>query len=252
MPAHSSHRLQPLDVGCFSPLKRAYGREIEGLMRRHITHISKEDFLPAFYNAYTASITPKNIQAGFRGTGLVPFDPEYVISKLEPVAIARTPSPNPEVLPHLWASMTPSNIKEATLQSVYIKDRISTHQGSSPTSIIMAMNSFAKATYSLLHKNTLLENRVAELEKTNHMLSKRRRTKNKRLQPGGTLTVQEGLEIQVEKEGSRLMEQGNGSSNSRPKRAEARVRRCGICGNPGHNARTCTIEVETSDEEDSE
>jgi hypothetical protein len=29
MPPHSSHLLQPLDVGCFSPLKRAYSREIE-------------------------------------------------------------------------------------------------------------------------------------------------------------------------------------------------------------------------------
>jgi hypothetical protein len=28
MPPHSSHLLQPLDVGCFSPLKRAYGDEI--------------------------------------------------------------------------------------------------------------------------------------------------------------------------------------------------------------------------------
>jgi len=26
MPAHSSHLLQPLDVGCFSPLKQTYGR----------------------------------------------------------------------------------------------------------------------------------------------------------------------------------------------------------------------------------
>ena len=32
MPSHSSHILQPLDVGCFGPLKKAYGREIEGLM----------------------------------------------------------------------------------------------------------------------------------------------------------------------------------------------------------------------------
>src|SRR4030081_427431 len=29
MPPHSSHLLQPLDVGCFAPLKRAYGRLIE-------------------------------------------------------------------------------------------------------------------------------------------------------------------------------------------------------------------------------
>ena len=32
MPPHSSHLLQPLDVGCFGPLKKAYGRQIEDLM----------------------------------------------------------------------------------------------------------------------------------------------------------------------------------------------------------------------------
>lgn len=29
MPAHSSHLLQPLDVGCFSPLKTIYGRKVQ-------------------------------------------------------------------------------------------------------------------------------------------------------------------------------------------------------------------------------
>ena len=52
MPAHSSHLLQPLDVGCFAPLKRAYGNQIGRLMRDHITHISKLEFLPAFKAAF--------------------------------------------------------------------------------------------------------------------------------------------------------------------------------------------------------
>ena len=29
---YSSHILQPLDVGCFSPLKMVYGRQVEKLM----------------------------------------------------------------------------------------------------------------------------------------------------------------------------------------------------------------------------
>lgn len=49
MPPHSSHLLQPLDVGCFSPLKRAYGRQIDNLMRAHINHITKVDFFAAFH-----------------------------------------------------------------------------------------------------------------------------------------------------------------------------------------------------------
>jgi hypothetical protein len=32
MPAHSSHLLQPLDVGCFSPLKTIYGRKVQEKM----------------------------------------------------------------------------------------------------------------------------------------------------------------------------------------------------------------------------
>ena len=111
------------------------------------------------------------------------------------------------------------------------------------------MNSFSKATYGLLHKNTLLENEVAQLRKANHLLSKRRRTKNKQLQSGGSLTVQDGIALQVANDGDEAVGQGNGEGSS-PTRAVARVRRCGVCGNTGHNARTCTIEVETDSGKD--
>ncbi|EXU95019.1 DDE superfamily endonuclease [Metarhizium robertsii] len=91
MPAHSSHILQPLDVGCFGPLKRAYGQEIEMFMKAHITHITKTDFLPALFAANQAAMTGKIIKGAFRGAGLVPFDPESVLSRLD--VQLRTPSP---------------------------------------------------------------------------------------------------------------------------------------------------------------
>ncbi|KAF2175970.1 CENP-B protein [Zopfia rhizophila CBS 207.26] len=65
MPSHSSHLLQPLDVGCFSPLKDAYGRQVEDLIRNHIYHVTKLEFLPAFKAAYQATFTESNIRAGF-------------------------------------------------------------------------------------------------------------------------------------------------------------------------------------------
>lgn len=52
MPPHSSHLLQPLEVRCFRPLKKAYGREIEHLIRCSVTHVSKTEFFPAFYAAH--------------------------------------------------------------------------------------------------------------------------------------------------------------------------------------------------------
>ncbi|RKL03347.1 hypothetical protein BFJ70_g17289 [Fusarium oxysporum] len=95
MPAHASHLLQPLDVGCFGPLKHAYGREIEHLIRCSITHISKTEFFSAFYAAFQATFTESNIKGGFKGAGLAPFNPENVISKLD--VQLRTPTPPGEV-----------------------------------------------------------------------------------------------------------------------------------------------------------
>jgi hypothetical protein len=42
MPAHSSHLLHPLDVGCFSPLKRAYSEQIMDLIKLGVHHVDKD------------------------------------------------------------------------------------------------------------------------------------------------------------------------------------------------------------------
>lgn len=92
MLAHSSHILQSLDVGCYGPLKKAYVREIEGLMKGHRTHITKTDVLPAFFRCISSCHDEKhNIKGEFRGAGLIPLDPESALSRLD--VKLRTPSP---------------------------------------------------------------------------------------------------------------------------------------------------------------
>ena len=49
----------------------------------YINYVSKLEFLCSFRDAFFASITEKNIQGGFTGARLVPFDPERVLSKLD-------------------------------------------------------------------------------------------------------------------------------------------------------------------------
>jgi hypothetical protein len=51
MPPHTSHLLQPLDVGVFGPLKRAYGKLVEGIIVAGNNHIDKEDFLHLYPSA---------------------------------------------------------------------------------------------------------------------------------------------------------------------------------------------------------
>ncbi|KAI1678796.1 DDE-1 domain containing protein [Pyrenophora tritici-repentis] len=109
MASHLSHLLQPLDVACFAPLKRSYGDGISALARNHIHHISKETFLPAFKAAYEQTFTKENARAGFRGAGLVPFNPDAVLSKLD--VRLRTPTP-PQRDDVAWEAKTPRNAKE--------------------------------------------------------------------------------------------------------------------------------------------
>ena len=90
-------------------MKRAYGRQVENLMRNQINHITKLEFLPAFKEAYKQLITEANIKASFRGAKLVLLDPEAVISKLD--VRLRTPLLR-ALLEAPWESQTPSNTRE--------------------------------------------------------------------------------------------------------------------------------------------
>ena len=252
MPPHSSHILQPLDVGCFSPLKKAYGRYIEDMMRAHITHITKDDFFPAFRSAFFAALTESNIQGGFRGAGIVPFDPESVISTLDLKLKTPTPTTSRPRTPEPWVSQTPNNPIEATSQTTFIKNRIACHNNSSPTSIYEAVDQFAKGTSKIMHKLALLQSEVQILRQANEELSKRRRAKKTRLRQGGSLSQQEAQDLQDERDIMQQIKQETQARSGRKPRQETRARRCGNCGETGHNARTCQIVVETSEEEDSE
>jgi len=252
MPAHSSHILQPLDVGCFGPLKQAYGRQVEDLMRMHITHISKLEFLCAFRKAFSSSMTEKNIQGGFAGAGLVPYDPQRVLSKLD-VRI-RTPTP-PATLPEIrqpWVSKTPQNAYEASSQSEHIKNRISAHQNSSPTSMIAALDQFAKGATAIMHRVALLEAETSALRKANEALSKRRRAKKTRIRLGGSLTIQDAQDLLDQKDADEQVKKEAQRSRGLGGRAHGGPRCCGICGKPGHNARTCQKAEEISNVSNSE
>jgi hypothetical protein len=247
MPPHSSHYLQPLDVGCFGPLKQAYGRQVEDLMRAHINHVSKLEFLCAFREAFFASITEKNIKGGFAGAGLAPYDPERVLSKLDVQLRTPTPTGPPSAVADLWVSKTPQNPLEAKSQSELIKNRISNHQNSSPTPMLDAVDQFAKGAKAMMHQVALLRAENSSLHKANEALSKRRRAKKTRVRLGGSLTVQDAEDLLDQKAVDEQVMQENRQGGGRAGGARTKARCCGVCGKPGHNARTCQEAVESSD-----
>ena len=125
----------------------------------------------------------------------MPFDPQVVLSKLD--VKLRTPTPprasSTDVDP--WVSQTPSNPTEALVQITLVRNRITRHQGSSPTPLFETIKSLAKGTERLAHENTLLSAEVRTLRAANEALSKRRRAKKTRIRQGGALTVEDAQDI---------------------------------------------------------
>jgi hypothetical protein len=194
------------------------------------------EFLPAFKAAHDASMTLSNVQGSFRGAGLVPFDPEAVISKLD--LKLRTPTPVPsEDLP--WESQTPSDTKELASQNQLIKQKITRHQSSSLSPILQAVDYFLKGAQTIAHQNVLLQAEVKSLRKANELATKRKQRSKKRIQKRGSLTVQEGIDLNnqtaIDTQISQEIRTGGLSGDLISKRK----RRCGNCGTTGHYISTC-------------
>ncbi|KAI9035184.1 putative RNA-directed DNA polymerase from transposon X-element [Aspergillus affinis] len=91
MRTQSSHKFQPLDVGCFAPLKKACGSLVEQKARLGINSIDKLDSLEAFPQVRERAFQAYTIQNSFAGAGLIPFDPDRVLNQLNIELKAPTP-----------------------------------------------------------------------------------------------------------------------------------------------------------------
>jgi hypothetical protein len=78
LPSHTSHKLQPCDVGPFAPLKTAYRDQVERLNCGGVDKIGKEHFTSLYSPAREKALSKRNILAGWAATGLFPFNPERV------------------------------------------------------------------------------------------------------------------------------------------------------------------------------
>jgi hypothetical protein len=80
---HTSHICQPLDVGLFGPLKRALSSKLQPLIQTEVSRVRKPEWLLAFIQARKAAFTTSNVLRGWRGAGLLPFDPEKVLRHIQ-------------------------------------------------------------------------------------------------------------------------------------------------------------------------
>ena len=113
--------------------------------------------------------------------------------------------------------------------------------------MLAAVDQLTKGIMAVMHQVALLRSENAALRKANEALSKRRRAKRTRVQLRGSLAVQDAQDVlgqgAVGSEGVQETQPSGSSVGG----VRTRVRCCGVCGKPGHNACTCQEVAEASD-----
>ena len=76
IPPHTSHRLQPLDVGVFGPLQRAWQKRCSAFLDATGQSIARQDVVKEYLAARTESITEELIISAWRQSGIRPLNPQ--------------------------------------------------------------------------------------------------------------------------------------------------------------------------------
>jgi hypothetical protein len=231
MPAHTSHLLQPLDVGCFSPLKRAYGHEVSELARQAVYHIDKVDFLWIYQRIRPRALCEQNIKAGFQATGLIPFSPERVLTCL---TVVRTPSPPVTSVGESgpWTAETPRTTDQLQHQARLVRDLLR-RQSQSPTSL--AISQLVKGCQLAMHSATILAEENMKLRASCQRQRQKRQQRRQYIANGGVLQAQEGQNLVTES-------QRGVQASDQPEPTQARTRApptCSKCHVQGHNRTQC-------------
>jgi hypothetical protein len=236
MPPHSSHLLQPLDVSCFAVLKRSYGRQIEEYIRPGLNHIDKPDFLIAYTSARNESMAISTVRNGFAATGLVPFDPERVLFKLNTQLRTPTPPANPSPTQARWVPETPHDISQLELQAQAIKGYISRRTQSPPSPTNHVLNQLVKGCQMAMHSAVLLADENRQLRGENERQKKKKAKRRSYIAQGGVLTVKEGLNRLQEAD----LERVEGSTDQLAQSQTRAPRMCSMCRSLEHTARACS------------
>jgi hypothetical protein len=241
MPPHSSHLLQPLDVGCFSVLKRTYGQQIGEFIRLGINHIDKNEFLYAFRNARNEALSKSNILSSFTATGLVPFGPDQVLSTL------RIAPHTPELLPVCqgqWQPETPHNLTQLEHQVAAIRGYLEKRSKSPPTPTDQALNQLVKGCQIAIQGAALLAAENEKLRAANERQTQKRQLKRKYISQVTALTAAEAVKLIEQPKGAPIVVEDEVDEEpcieeNPPNEEENVVITCFICRGDDHYAKDC-------------
>jgi hypothetical protein len=244
MLSHSSHLLQPLDVGCFGVLKHFYGQAVQDLARVGSTHIDKLDFLDLYPAARAATYKTSVIASSFMASGLIPYSPERVLSKLDIRLPSSTPPPSRgsassrEFLPY-----TPSKAINFRRQASSIKRLLVNRDITPDGEVYRQLEQTTRGAQLLANQLAILTTTYERVMAENGRKQKKKSIPNRQLVYEGGITAEEmQLRLQIEHEHRMAISQAprrapvaDGTAAQRP------PQRCGNCREPGHKRNRCPV-----------
>ena len=94
LPSHSTHILQPLDVGVFKSLKAHFNKECRDFLHSNPGQkIRSENLASLLSLAWPKALTPINVMKGFKQCGIYPLNPGVISDRL--LAPSKVFSPEP-------------------------------------------------------------------------------------------------------------------------------------------------------------
>ncbi|KAM4067629.1 DDE superfamily endonuclease [Hirsutella rhossiliensis] len=119
-PPHSTHILQPLDVGVFQPLKHAQQKAIRNFIDKGDLNFTRLDFLESFWETFSEGFSRGYVMSGFEKTGIFPPTHEPAVKRIVEEQLKLRQAVNPA-----YASLLPKETRfEQAVDTVrHIKHR---------------------------------------------------------------------------------------------------------------------------------
>ena len=93
LPPKTTHLLQPLDLGVFQPLKHWHQVSLHEALQFGNTEFTKQDFLNAYQTVRNRTFKRTTVLSAWKKSGLIPFNPSLVLSKMAEFEGGKKPEP---------------------------------------------------------------------------------------------------------------------------------------------------------------
>ena len=189
LPPHTTHILQPLDVGCFQPYKHYQSVILDEAALRSNLDFNKLDFLAALSIVRKQTFKPTNISSAWRRSGLYLYNPDLVLNALPKTGQPSRPNAfiTPPRLESPSLDMTPTTVAQADQLAEYIIQRVQDKLLSSPFK--NDLERFVKGSLSAFYTKERIEEDLHRNQSDALARATRKGLTNRVVQQGGVISV---------------------------------------------------------------